>query len=169
MSKTKLKASDFELKEEVIDINRVTKVVKGGRNFGFTALVVVGDRNGTIGYGKGNAKDVQKSVAKAIESARKRLIKIPLRRDTIWHEAYGKYGAGKVYLRPAAPGTGVVAGGATRTIAQVAGIKNLLAKSKGSTNPHNLVKATFDALQQQNTAGMIAKKRGITLEQVFNG
>ncbi|MEM7361991.1 MAG: 30S ribosomal protein S5, partial [Bacteroidota bacterium] len=151
MSKKKIKASDFELKEEIVHINRVSKVVKGGRNFGFSSIVVVGDRNGTIGYGTGKAKDVQKSVAKAIENARKRLIKINLRGDTIWHPADGKYGAGHVFLRPASSGTGVVAGGATRIIAQAAGIKNLLAKSKRSSNPHNLVKATFDALQQQNS------------------
>lgn len=169
MAKPKIKASDLELKEQVIAIKRVTKVVEGGRNFRFTAIVVVGDGNGTIGYGIGKAKDVQKSVGKGIESARKKLIKIPLRGDTLWHEITGKYKAGKVLLRPAAPGTGVVAGSATRIIAKLAGIKNLLAKSKGSSNPHNLVKATFNALTQQNSAGMVAKRRGISLDKVFNG
>ena len=164
-----MKASDLALKEEIVHINRVSKVVKGGRNFGFSAIVVVGDGNGTIGYGIGKAKDVQKSVAKAVESARKRLIKITLRGDTIWHSIDGKYGAGHVFLRPASSGTGVVAGGATRIIAKLAGIKNLLAKSKRSSNPHNLVKATFDALQRQNSAYMVAKRRGIPIEQVFNG
>lgn len=169
MSQQKPKANDFDLQEKVIAIKRVTKVVKGGRNFRFTAIVVVGDRKGTIGYGIGKAKQVPKSVEKAIESARKNLFKVPLRKDTIWHEITGKYKAGEVLLRPAAPGTGVVAGAATRIIAKIAGIKNLLAKSKRSSNPHNLVKATFNALKQQSTAGMVAKRRGIPLNQVFNG
>ena len=130
MPKQKPKANDFDLEEKVIAIKRVTKVVKGGRNFRFTAIVVVGDGNGTIGYGTGKAKEVQKAVGKGIESARKNLFKVPLRKDTLWHEVTGKYKAGEVLLRPAAPGTGVVAGAATRIIAKVAGIKNLLAKSK---------------------------------------
>lgn len=169
MRKTKIKANDVELKEEIVKINRVTKVVTGGRRFGFTAIVVVGNGQGVVGYGIGKAKEAPKAVGKAVENARKNLIKVPLRGDTLWHEITGKYKAGEVLLKPAAPGTGVVAGAATRIIAKVAGIKNLLAKSKRSSNPHNLVKATFNALEQQSTAGMVAKRRGIPLQQVFNG
>ncbi len=169
MRTNKIKANDLELKEEVVAIKRVTKVIEGGRKFRFTAVVVVGDGNGTVGWGKGTAQEVPQAVNKAVETARKNLIKIPLRGDTLWHEVIGKFKAGKVLLRPASAGTGVVAGAATRIIAKRAGIKNLLAKSKGSSNPHNLVKATFDALQQQQSAGMVAKRRGISLEKVFNG
>lgn len=169
MPNPKIKANDTELQEKVVVINRVTKVVEGGRNFRFTAIVVVGDKKGTIGYGIGKAKEPKKAVNKAIETARKNLITIPLRGDTIWHEATGKYKAGLVILIPAAPGTGVKAGAATRIIVQLAGIKNVLSKSKGSSNPHNLVKATFDALTQQNSALMVAKRRNITTEKVFKG
>lgn len=169
MIKAKIKATDLELKDKVIAVKRVTKVVEGGRKFRFTAIVVVGDNNGTIGYGIGKSKEVKLAIQKAIENARKNLIKIPLRGDTLWNKILGKYKASSVLLMPAAPGTGVVAGSATRIIAQLAGIKNLLAKSKGSTNPHNLVKATFDGLTRQNDAVMVAKRRGIPVEKVFNG
>ena len=165
----KIKAHELELKEEVIKIKRVSQASEGGRKFRFTAIVVVGNQNGIVGYGIGKAKEVQKSVQKAIENAKKRLIKIPLRNDTLCHQITGKYKAAEVLLKPAAPGTGVVAGAATRAIAKLVGIKNVLSKSKRSSNPHNLVKATFKALEQQNTAAMVAKRRGITIEQVFNG
>ncbi len=165
----KIKATNLELKEETIAIKRVTKVVEGGMNFRFTAIIVIGNGAGVVGYGIGKAKDVPKAIQKGIESARKKLIEISLRGDTTWYKTLGKFKSSQVVLKPAAPGTGVVAGGATRVIAKLAGIKNLLAKSKGSSNPHNLVKATFDALTRMEDGYKVAKRRGITINKVFNG
>ena len=169
MTNPRIKAIDLELKNEVIAVKRVTKVVEGGRRFRFTAIVIVGNGEGVVGYGIGKARDVSQAVKKAVEAARKNLVKVPLRSETLWHEVTGKFKSGRVFLCPAAPGTGVVAGSATRVIAKLAGIKNLLAKSKGSCNPHNMVKATFQAFSQLNDPGMVAKRRGISLQKVFNG
>ena len=169
MSKKTLKASDFSLEEKVVKINRVTKVVKGGRNFSFAAIVVVGDGQGIVGYGLGKAKEVKSAIIKGIEEAKKNLIKVPILRDTLPHTSVGKFGAGSVLLKPAAPGTGIIAGGGVRIVLESAGIQNVLSKSKGSSNPHNIVKATFQALLQLRDPITIAAQRGITLSKVFNG
>jgi len=164
-----IKSSEINLKDKVVAIQRVTKVVKGGRRFSLTAIVVVGDENGIVGYGLGKANEVPDAVKKAIEDAKKHLIRVPLYKGTVPHTSIGKYGAGKVLLKPAAPGTGVIAGGAMRAVLESAGIKDVLAKSKGSSNPHNVVKATFDALIRMRSAYEIAQQRGLKLSQVFNG
>lgn len=169
MTPKKLKASDFNLEEKVVSINRVTKVVKGGRNFSFAAVVVVGDGNGVVGYGLGKAKEVTDAITKGVEDAKKNLIKVPILRDTLPHETIGKFGGGKVFLKPAAPGTGVIAGGGVRLVLESAGVHNVLSKSKGSSNPHNVVKATFQALLQLRDPSTVAAQRGISLDKVFNG
>ena len=161
--------ADTKWKEKLVNLNRVAKVTKGGRTFSFAAVVVVGDGNGKVGQGLGKARDVQEAIAKAVADAKKNLIKVPILKGTIPHEQKGKYGAGRVLLRPAADGTGVIAGGAMRAVLEIAGVHNVLAKSMGSSNPHNVVKATLDALSKLRSPIEIAKQRGLTLEQVFNG
>lgn len=165
----KVKSSESELKDKLVHLNRVAKVTKGGRTFSFAALVVVGDGNGTIGFGLGKARDVQESIKKGIDEAKKNLIKIPILNGTIPHEQYGKYGAGKVFIKPASEGTGVIAGGSMRAVLEIVGIHNVLAKTQGSTNPHNVVKATIDALKKLRSPYDVAKQRGITVEKVFHG
>lgn len=164
-----VKASEIELKDKVVAVNRVTKVVKGGRRFSFSAIVVVGDGKGVVGYGLGKANEVTDAIAKAIDDAKKNLIKIPLMKGTVPHEMMGKYSGGLVLVKPAAAGTGVIAGGAMRAVFESAGVKDVLAKSKGSSNPHNVVKATFDALSKMRDPYTIAKDRKVALSTVFNG
>ncbi len=163
------KQSDVELKEMVVALNRVTKVTKGGRRFRFAALVVVGDGNGIVGFGLGKANEVMNAVNKATNNARKNLYRISIVNGTIPHEMEEKYGASKVFMRPAAPGTGIIAGGAMRALFAAAGVKDVLAKIKGSTTPHNVVKATLKALLKMRDAHQVAKERGVPLQKVFNG
>lgn len=158
-----------ELKEKLVSLNRVAKVTKGGRTFSFSALVVLGDGAGRVGHGLGKARDVQECIAKAVDDARKNLINVPMIKGTIPHEQKGKYGAGKVLIKPAADGTGVIAGGAMRAVLEMAGVHNVLAKSQGSSNPHNVVKATINALSKLRSPKEIARQRGITLEKLFEG
>ncbi|HLP34554.1 MAG TPA: 30S ribosomal protein S5 [Amoebophilaceae bacterium] len=168
-SQKKLKASDYSLEEKVVAINRVTKVVEGGRSFSSSAVVVVGNGEGIVGYGLGKAKELTDAIAKGVEEAKRNLIKVPILRSTIPHEAIGKYGGGRVLIKPAASGTGIIAGGGVRIVLESAGIKNVLSKSQGSSNPHNVVKATFAALLQLRDPLTVAKQRGISLDKVFNG
>ena len=165
----RVKAAETELKEKLVNLNRVAKVTKGGRTFSFAAIVVVGDGKGTVGHGLGKARDVSESIAKAVDDAKKNLIKVPIHKGTIPHEQKGRYGAGKVLIKPAADGTGVIAGGAMRAVLEIAGVHNVLAKSQGSSNPHNVVKATVDALSKLRSPMDIAKQRRVSLEKVFNG
>jgi small subunit ribosomal protein S5 len=158
-----------ELKEKLVTLNRVAKVTKGGRTFSFSALVVLGDGKGRVGHGLGKARDVQESIAKAVDDARKNLITVPLIKGTIPHQQLGKYGAGKILIKPASDGTGVIAGGAMRAVLEMAGVHNVLGKSQGSSNPHNVVKATINALSKLRDAKEIARMRGITLEKLFEG
>jgi small subunit ribosomal protein S5 len=164
-----VKTTDLELKETVVNINRVAKVTKGGRTFSFNAIVVVGDGNGIVGHGLGKAGEVIDAIQKGIEDAKKNLIKVPLINNTIPHEQYGKYSGGFVFMKPASNGTGVIAGGAMRAVFESAGVHDVLAKSKGSSNPHNVVKATMDALSKLRDAYTIAEQRGTSLDKVFNG
>ncbi len=161
--------NDIELKDKLVAINRVTKVTKGGRTFRFAAIVVVGDGNGIVGYGLGKANEITAAIAKGMEAAKKNLVRIPIRRGTIPHEQTAKYGGAEVFMKPAAPGTGVVAGGAMRAVFESVGVTDVLAKSKGSSNPHNLVKATLKALSEMRDAYMVAQNRGISVSKVFNG
>lgn len=165
----KVKSSDIELKDQLVAINRVTKVTKGGRNFGFSAIVVVGDGNGVVGHGLGKAKEVATAISKGIDDAKKNLVKIPVVNGTVPHSQEGKYSGALVLIKPAAHGTGVIAGGAMRAVFESVGIKNVLAKSKGSSNPHNVVKATIEALMQMRDAVTVAQHRGIEMNKVFNG
>ena len=158
-----------ELTDRLVALNRVVKVTKGGRTFTFAAIVVVGDGNGVLGYGLGKAGEVSAAIAKGVESAKKDLVRVPIYKGTIPHEQVAKYGGAEVLLRPASPGTGVVAGGAMRAVLESAGVKDVLAKAKGSTNPHNLVKATVEALLQMRDARMVAEDRNISIEKVFRG
>lgn len=164
-----VKPSGFDLKDRLVGVQRVTKVTKGGRAFGFSAIVVVGNEAGVVGQGLGKSKDVASAIAKAIEDAKKNLVRIPIVKGTLPHAQKGKYGGARINIIPAAPGTGVIAGGAVRTVLEAVGIHDVLSKSQGSSNPHNVVKATFDALLQLRDARKIAKERGISLEKVFNG
>nr|WP_284041456.1 30S ribosomal protein S5 [Polaribacter sp. Z014] len=165
----RVKPSGLDLVDRLVGVQRVTKVTKGGRAFGFSAIVVVGDGSGVVGHGLGKSKDVASAIAKAIEDAKKNLVRIPILEATLPHEQKGKFGGAKVFLKPASHGTGVIAGGAVRHVLEAVGIHDVLSKSQGSSNPHNVVKATFDALLQLRSAASIAKQRGISLEKVFNG
>ena len=165
----RVKTSEVEFKERLVSVQRVTKVTKGGRTFSFSAIVVVGNENGVVGYGLGKAKEVQAAVAKGVDDAKKNLIKVPIINGTLPHEQYGKYCGAYVYVQPATPGTGVIAGGAMRAVLESVGVKNVLAKSKGSSNPHSVVKATFAALSQMRDARMVAELRGVDMDVVFNG
>lgn len=158
-----------ELKDKLVALNRVAKVTKGGRTFSFAAIVVVGDGNGTVGHGLGKAREVADAIAKAIDDAKKNLIKVPIHKGTVPHSQKGKYGAGKVLVKPASDGTGVIAGGAMRAVLEIAGVHNVLSKSMGSSNPHNVVKATIDALSKMRSPIDVARQRKITLEKVFQG
>jgi len=165
----RVKSADLELKDKLVAVNRVTKVTKGGRTFSFSAIVVVGDENGIVGHGLGKAKEVTEAITKGIEDAKKNLIKVPLLHGTVPHPQKGKFGGAEVLIKPASPGTGVIAGGSMRAVLESAGIHNVLAKSQGSSNPHNVIKATFDALGSMRDAVTVAKQRGISLDKVFNG
>jgi len=165
----RVKPSGLELVDRLVGVQRVTKVTKGGRAFGFSAIVVVGDGNGVVGHGLGKSKDVSSAIAKAVEDAKKNLVRIPILNGTLPHEQKGKFGGARVFIKPASNGTGVIAGGAVRAVLESVGIHDVLSKSQGSSNPHNVVKATFDALLQLRSAALIAKQRGISLERVFNG
>lgn len=167
---TKVKSNnDLELKDRLVAINRVTKVTKGGRTFSFSAMVVVGNENGIVGWGLGKAGEVTTAIAKGVEAAKKNLVKVPVYKGTIPHEQYCKFGGASVFMKPATHGTGVVAGGAMRAVLESAGVTDVLAKSKGSSNSHNLVKATINALKELRDANMVAQQRGVTLDKVFNG
>ncbi len=165
----RLKPTDTELKEKLVNLNRVTKVNKGGRTFTFSAVVVVGDGNGRVGHGLGKARDVSESIAKAVDDAKKNLIEFPIYKGTIPHEQKGKYGAGKVLIKPASDGTGLIAGGAMRAVLEIGGLHNVLAKSQGSSNPHNVIKATIDALKKLRSPEQVARERGISLKTLFEG
>ena len=163
----KLDAGSYQLKDQVVAINRVTKVVKGGKNLSFAALVVVGDPSaGVVGYGSGKAKEVPQAIRKGIESAKKNLVKVNLTQTSIAHLVLGRYGSGRVLLKPAPEGTGVIAGGAVRAVMTSAGVQNVLTKSIGTTNPHNVIKATFDALKQLNNKESVASLRGKVAEEL---
>jgi len=165
----RIKSSEIELKDRLVSVRRVTKVTKGGRAFGFSAIVVVGNENGVVGHGLGKAKEVTGAIAKAIDDAKKNLIKVPIINGTIPHEQEGKFGGSQVFLKPASNGTGVIAGGAMRAVLESVGIHDVLAKSKGSSNPNNVVRATIAALSEMRDAHTVANHRGIDLEKVFNG
>ena len=161
--------NDVDLKDRLVAINRVTKVTKGGRTFTFAAIVVVGDGKGVIGYGLGKAGEVTAAIAKGVEAAKKNLVKVPVINGTVPHEQAARFGGAEVIILPASEGTGVVAGGAMRAVLESVGIKDVLAKSKGSSNPHNLVKATINALAEMRDARTVAQHRGISMEKVFRG
>ena len=161
--------NDIELKDRLVAINSVTKVTKGGRTFSFSAIVVVGNEAGIVGWGLGKASEVTTAIAKGLEAAKKNLVKVPVLKGTIPHDQLAKFGGALVYIKPASPGTGVKAGGAMRAVLESVGITDVLAKSKGSSNPHNLVKATISALCELRDAATVAQNRGISVEKVFKG
>jgi small subunit ribosomal protein S5 len=161
--------NDLELKDRLVAINRVTKVTKGGRTFSFSAIVVVGNENGIVGWGLGKAGEVTTAIAKGVEAAKKNLVKVPILKGTIPHEQYSRYGGASVFIKPASHGTGVKAGGAMRAVLESVGVTDVLAKSKGSSNPHNLVKASIEALKELRDAHTVAQHRGVNLDKVFNG
>ncbi|GHT55786.1 30S ribosomal protein S5 [Bacteroidia bacterium] len=161
--------NDLELKDRLVAINRVTKVTKGGRTFSFAAIVVIGNEDGVIGWGLGKAGEVTAAVSKGVETAKKNLIRVPIYKGTIPHEQVAKFGGAQVFLKPATHGTGVKAGGAMRAVLESVGVTDVLAKSKGSSNPHNLVKATIAALNELRDPAMVAQNRGISVERVFKG
>lgn len=163
----RIKTSDLDLKDKLVHINRVAKVVKGGRRFSFNAIVVVGDGNGYVGIGLGKANEVADAISKGTDDAKKNVVKVPLINGTVPHDALGKFGAGKVLLRPAAPGTGLIAGGGVRAVLEMAGVKDILTKQMGSANPHNVVKATLRALLSMRDARMVAAERGIPVQELF--
>ncbi len=165
----KVKTTDLELKDRLVAINRVTKVTKGGRTFSFSAIVVVGNEDGIVGYGLGKAKEVTAAISKGVESAKKNLIKVPIIKGTIPHQQYAKYDGATIFMKPASSGTGVKAGGAMRAVLESVGVKDVLAKARGSRNPHNVVKATFNALLELRDARMVSKSRGVEMKKVFNG
>ena len=165
----RVKPSGLELTDRLVGVNRVTKVTKGGRAFGFSAIVVVGDGKGVVGHGLGKSKEVSEAIVTAIEDAKKNLIRVPLLGSTVPHAQEGKYGGASVFIRPASNGTGVIAGGAVRAVLETVGIHDVLSKSKGSSNPHNVVKATFNALSQLRSAEQVAALRGISVSKVFKG
>lgn len=165
----RVKASELDLKEKLVSLRRVAKVTKGGRTFSFSALVVVGDGNGIVGFGLGKAREVTEAITKGMDDAKKNLIQVPVFKGTIPHHQLGKYGAAKVLLKPASPGTGVIAGGAVRALLESAGITDVLAKSLGSTNPQNVIKATVDALTHIRDAVTVSQQRGLAMTRVFNG
>lgn len=165
----KVKVSDLELKDKLVYIGRTAKVVKGGRRFNFSAIVVVGNGQGYVGYGLGKASEVVDAVNKATEAAKKNLTKVTLSKTTIPHEVLGKFGAAKVLLRPASAGTGVIASGGVRAVLELAGVHDVLTKSMGSSNPHNTVKATVEALRQLEDASMVAARRGVSVAKVLHG
>lgn len=165
----RVKSSEIELKDRLVSIQRVTKVTKGGRTFSFSAIVVVGNEKGVVGYGLGKAKEVTDAISKGVDDAKKNLIKVAIVKGTVPHDQYGKYSGSRVFLKPAAHGTGVIAGGAMRAVLESVGVTDVLAKCKGSSNPHNVVKATIDALTKMRDAATIAQHRGVSMDKVFNG
>jgi small subunit ribosomal protein S5 len=167
MLNQRIDPAQLQLKDTVVSINRVTKVVKGGKNLSFSALVVVGDESGHVGYGNGKAKEVPQAIRKAIESAKKNLIKVPLTNNTIPHQVMGLFGAGRVLLKPAVEGTGIIAGGAVRAVMQAAGVSNILTKSIGTSNPHNVIKATFEGLRSLKDPQEVARLREKSLEEIL--
>lgn len=168
MAREKEKSNDEGLQEKLVQVNRVAKTVKGGRIFAFTALTVVGDGNGRVGFGRGKAREVPVAIQKAMEAARRNMMQVELNGDTIQYATNGRHGGSKVYMQPASQGTGVIAGGAMRSVLEMAGVHNVLAKCYGSTNPVNVVRATFSALAQMQSPEDVAAKRGKSVEEILN-